>query len=100
MNTSGSGKYTTIEGLIEDIKKQLFQSNPFLGGDSDGRNLKNSLTEFIKKFDNPIGLTIILDDPTGNSYVEKSDSSEMYVRTFDQNEELGLNDIKTENYET
>lgn len=52
-------------------------------------------------------VTIILDDPAGNSYVQAltDDGSlddrltiERYDRTFDQNEELGLNDIKTENY--
>lgn len=52
-------------------------------------------------------VTIILDDPAGNSYVQAlSDdgslddrlSIERYTRSFEQNEELGLNDIKTENY--
>lgn len=52
-------------------------------------------------------VTIILDDPAGNSYVQAltDDGSlderlkiERYERTFEQNEELGLNDIKTENY--
>lgn len=52
-------------------------------------------------------VTIILDDPAGNSYVQAltDDGSlddrltiEHYTRSFEQNEELGLNDIKTENY--
>lgn len=52
--------------------------------------------------------TLILDDPAGNSYVQAltDDGSldtrlkvERYDRTFEQNEELGLNDIKTENYQ-
>lgn len=52
-------------------------------------------------------ITMILDDPAGNSYVQAltDDGSlddrlkiERYDRSFDQNEELGLNDIKTENY--
>lgn len=52
-------------------------------------------------------ITLILDDPAGNSYVQAltDDGSlderltiERYTRSFDQNEELGLNDIKTENY--
>lgn len=51
--------------------------------------------------------TLILNDPAGNSYVQAltDDGSlderlkiERYVRSFEQNEELGLNDIKTENY--
>lgn len=53
--------------------------------------------------------TLILNDPSGNSYVQAltDDGSlderlkiEHYERSFDQNEELGLNDIKTENYQT
>lgn len=52
-------------------------------------------------------VTMILNDPAGNSYVQAltDDGSlddrliiERYDRSFDQNEELGLNDIKTENY--
>lgn len=52
-------------------------------------------------------VTIILDDPAGNSYVQAltDDGSlderltiEKYDRTFEHNEELGLNDMKTENY--
>lgn len=51
--------------------------------------------------------TLILDDPAGNSYVQAlTDDDSLdnqltivkYDRSFDQNEELGLNDIKTENY--
>uniref|UniRef100_A0A2I3RN75 Zinc finger protein 259 n=1 Tax=Pan troglodytes TaxID=9598 RepID=A0A2I3RN75_PANTR len=49
----------------------------------------------------------IMDDPAGNSYLQNvyapEDDPEMkverYKRTFDQNEELGLNDMKTEGYE-
>lgn len=48
-----------------------------------------------------------MDDPAGNSYLQNvyapDDDPEMtveeYERTFDQNEALGLNDMKTENYE-
>ena len=51
---------------------------------------------------------MILDDPAGNSYVQafaddgKSDSNLRiihYTRSFEQNEELGLNDMKVEGYE-
>ena len=53
-----------------------------------------------------LGISIILDDPAGNSYLQNIYAPEPdpemevvhYERTFDQNEELGLNDIKVENY--
>jgi len=51
--------------------------------------------------------TIILEDPIANSYVQNyyapdpdpNMQVEEFERTFEQNENLGLNDIKTENYE-
>lgn len=59
----------------------------------------------VKNADRPF--TIILDDPLANSYIQNlyapdpdpNMTIEMYDRTFDQNEELGLNDIKVEGYE-
>lgn len=59
----------------------------------------------VMKGNRPV--TLILNDPAGNSYVQaltddgsldEGLSIERYERSFDQNEELGLNDIKTENY--
>jgi zinc finger protein len=53
-------------------------------------------------------ITVILDDPSGNSYVQAlSDDGKPdpnlriihYHRSFEQNEELGLNDMKVEGYE-
>ena len=49
---------------------------------------------------------MVLDDPAGNSYLQNiyapDDDPELkiteYERSFEQNEDLGLNDIKTENY--
>ena len=51
--------------------------------------------------------TFILDDPLSNSFIfpieeEKNDerlNKEEYERTFEQNEDLGINDMKVENYE-
>lgn len=60
-----------------------------------------------KVINSEMPVTLILDDPAGNSYVQSlgdgcelddSLTIEKYERNFDQNEELGLNDIKTENY--
>lgn len=52
-------------------------------------------------------VTFIMDDPAGNSYLQNlyapdddpQITIEEYERTYEQNEELGLNDMKTENYE-
>lgn len=53
-----------------------------------------------------VGSRIVLDDPAGNSYLQNVYAPESdpemevvyYVRTFEHNEELGLNDMKLENY--
>jgi len=50
--------------------------------------------------------TLILDDPLANSYLQNLYAPDPdpnmttvdYERTFDQNEDLGLNDMKVENY--
>lgn len=53
-------------------------------------------------------ITLILDDPSGNSYVQAlTDDGSLddrlkitrYTRNYEQNDELGINDMKTENYE-
>lgn len=60
-----------------------------------------------KLIDGETKATLILDDPAGNSYVQSLGDGdaldefltiEKYDRTFEQMEELGLNDLKTENY--
>jgi zinc finger protein len=105
------GKYTTIEGILEDIYLQLNESNPFALGDTaedqDRSTFQTWMEEFnqLKSCDKPF--TVIIDDPLGkvfvyNPHFPKPDPNltiEEYSRTFEQDEEFGLNDIRTENYE-
>lgn len=56
--------------------------------------------------DSKLHVDLVLDDPAGNSFVqdiytpEKDPrlNEEEYERSFEQNDELGLNDMVTENY--
>lgn len=93
-----SGKYTTVEGLCQDTLERLEKSYPYMFGDSAEEHVRNKLNSIYERLRSPIGLTIILDDPTGNSYIENADVINKYDRNFEQNEELGLNDMRTENY--
>ncbi|XP_071625192.1 zinc finger protein ZPR1 isoform X3 [Heliangelus exortis] len=76
------GKFTTLEGLLKDIRELIIEGR---------RNVH-----------------FIMDDPAGNSYLQNVYAPEedpelrveRYERSFDQNEELGLNDMRTEGYET
>lgn len=111
MSTLG-GKFTTVEGLLEDFKTQLKEVNPFMSGDSSLPAMRQKLQTFCEKLEQiQTGrlkdVHLVLDDPAGNSYVQSLTAPdpdpqlqvEDYVRTFQQNEDLGLNDMKTENYE-
>ncbi|KAL0118561.1 hypothetical protein PUN28_009318 [Cardiocondyla obscurior] len=103
------GRFTTVEGIIAAMKEQLSSSTAFTGDSSDSETV-NRMNEFItqlqKVLDGERKITLILDDPAGNSYVQSlsDDGSDdrlkitKYDRNFEQNEELGLNDIKVENY--
>ncbi|XP_058542782.1 zinc finger protein ZPR1 isoform X1 [Neofelis nebulosa] len=105
------GKFTTLEGLLKDIR-ELVTKNPFTLGDSSNPDQMEKLREFSQKLDQILEGNVkahfIMNDPAGNSYLQNvyapEDDPEMkvehYKRTFDQNEELGLNDMKTEGYET
>ncbi|NXD30424.1 ZPR1 protein, partial [Spelaeornis formosus] len=103
------GKFTTLEGLLKDIR-ELVEKNPFTLGDSSTPSRTGKLQEFIGKLQDVNGKAqahFIMDDPAGNSYLQNVYAPEedpelcvgRYERTFEQNEELGLNDMKTEGYE-
>lgn len=104
------GKFTTLEGLLKDIQG-LVTKNPFTLGDSSSPDRTEKLQAFDKKLqqimDGQLRVHFILDDPAGNSYLQNvyapEEDPEMcvehYERLFEQNEELGLNDMKTEGYE-
>uniref|UniRef100_A0A671N8B7 ZPR1 zinc finger n=1 Tax=Sinocyclocheilus anshuiensis TaxID=1608454 RepID=A0A671N8B7_9TELE len=104
------GKFTTLEGLLKDIKDLIVSKNPFMCGDSSTADRAEKLELFGQKIDKIIAgemdVHIILDDPAGNSYLQNVYAPdpdpemkiEKYTRTFEQNEDLGLNDMKTEGY--
>ncbi|NWT03923.1 ZPR1 protein, partial [Mionectes macconnelli] len=103
------GKFTTLEGLLKDIR-DLVERNPFTLGDSSTPSRTGKLQEFIGKLQEVNGKSkahFVMDDPAGNSYLQNVYAPEedpelrveRYERTFEQNEDLGLNDMKTEGYE-
>jgi len=107
-----SGKFTTVEGLLTDLRTDLIDKNPFSSGDSsvhEGRNERYAA--FRQRINDILELktecTLILDDPAGNSYIlslcapepDPQLFEEEYERNWEQNEDLGINDMITENYE-
>lgn len=103
------GRFTTVEGIVAAMKEQLSSSTAFTGDSSDSETV-NRMNKFIAQLEEVLDgqrqVTLILDDPAGNSYVQSlsDDGTDnrlritKYDRNFEQNEELGLNDIKVEDY--
>ncbi|KAL7745459.1 hypothetical protein ACLKA6_015465 [Drosophila palustris] len=103
------GRFTTVEGLLVAMREQL---DGTMFHDSADEPSKQNMQRFLNTFDNVLKMkeviTLVLTDPAGNTYVQslRDDDEpddkltvERYDRTYEDNEELGLNDMKTENYE-
>jgi len=104
-----SGRFTTVEGVLRAMKDQLTETSVMFKDSlemSAGTRMKTFLEKFAEYLDNLKPLTLVLDDPAGNSFVlsltdplpDPALVITKYERTFEQNEDLGLNDMKTENY--
>lgn len=105
-----AGRFTTVEGLLDSMRQQLAQENPFFQGDSASGagclRMGAVVDRLAQAAAGQLPVTLVLDDPCGNSYVQNlcapdpdpALSVTHYERTYEQNELLGLNDIKTENY--
>jgi len=105
---SMGGKFTTLEGLLVNVREQIGKINPFAFGDSSEK--ENTIKGLVEKLDKIISgevyTTILLDDPIGNSYLQNlyapdedpNMTIEKYERTPEQDAELGISDMKTEDY--
>jgi zinc finger protein len=105
------GRFTTIEGLLRQVYRELDERAHFRHGDGVSEERKTAFTAFLQKLDDVIefrlgDVVLELDDPMANSYIQNlyapdadpEMSVREYERTYEQNEEWGLNDIKTEGY--
>ncbi|KAK9030104.1 hypothetical protein V6N11_031535 [Hibiscus sabdariffa] len=102
------GIVTTVEGLITKISESLERVHGFTFGDSLDESKKNKWRDFKASLNKILSMTepwtLILDDALANSFIApatddiKDDHQlifEEYERSWEQNEELGLNDIDT-----
>ncbi|ODV92210.1 hypothetical protein CANCADRAFT_84009 [Tortispora caseinolytica NRRL Y-17796] len=99
------GRFTTVEGILVEVRDEL--DNKVLKESSDAINetAKEKWDRFFKKvqdaIDGKIKFTIILDDPLAASYIQNiyapdpdpEMTVEDYERSYEQNDELGLNDM-------
>lgn len=106
------GRFTTLEGLLNQVYEEL-DEKVFAKGDSAaaGGQSSGGMESFLGRLKAAMEVShpffVILDDPLANSYIQNlyapDDDPNMeieeYERTYDQNEDLGLNDIQVEGYE-
>lgn len=119
------GRFTTVEGLFtqvrDDLHNQIFETDDDeAGGDSSARphdslsaGQRQRWNRFFADLNAAVKgekeFTIILTDPLASSYVQSLADNpsqpdeqmtvEEYERTDEEEEELGLKDMKTEGYE-
>lgn len=113
--TQGSlgGMYTTVEGLLSLIKGSLFdgQASDFATGDSATEASRQRFAELEESFEavcsGAIPFTLVIRDPLANSYIysptapepEPNLEEDLYKRSYEDDDELGLHDMCVENYE-
>lgn len=102
------GRFTTIEGLLRQVYEELHGRVYSQTSDSMDEEARKRWTTFFARLqdavDGKIGFTIMMVDPLASSYIQNvyapdadpNMTVEEFERTHDQNEELGLNDMKTD----
>jgi len=102
------GRFTTIEGLLNQVSDELHTRVFTQTSDSMDEETKTRWVAFFAKLqdaiDGRVGFTIEMVDPLAASYIQNvyapdndpNMTIEEFERTFDQNESLGLNDMKTD----
>jgi zinc finger protein len=113
------GRFTTVEGLLtqvrNDLHNQIFEASgqgQGEGGDSLSAGEKSQWDNFFSGLDAAIKgekpFTVILTDPFASSYVQTlvdppavdpKIQRKSYERTEEEEEELGLRDMKVTDYE-
>ena len=99
------GRFTTIEGLLRQVYEELHSRVFSATSDSMEEETKARWTTFFARLqdavDGKIGFTIEMVDPLALSYIQNvyapdndpNMTVEEFERTFEQNEDLGLNDM-------
>ncbi|RKP28982.1 zf-ZPR1-domain-containing protein, partial [Metschnikowia bicuspidata] len=102
------GRFTTIEGLLTQVYDELHERVFTQTSDSMDAETKQRWGSFFAKLQDAtagrIGFTIVMVDPLASSYIQNvyapdNDPNmviEDFERTHEQNEDLGLNDMKAD----
>lgn len=103
------GRFTTLEGLLQQVYDELSEKVMNAGDSSASRGVNTELLEtFLGRLKGLISVdqpyTVILDDALANSYIQSPYAPDPdpqllvqdYERTWEQREDLGLNDMNVE----
>lgn len=99
--------YTTVEGLMGRLINELTKYNPFGVGDSKTDNKFLQFIDQLKSYkDGKEPFTLILDDAADNCFIynpylpndDPKITIETYERTEEQNDDLGIIHMNTEDY--
>ena len=120
------GRFTTVEGLLTQVQDQLrgqvydigstedthnSETSGIKGGDSMSLDTRQQWESFFTKLSSIIKVekpfSIVLEDPLANSFVQSLSDAVVdeqieiveYERSAEENEGLGLLDMKTEGYQ-
>ncbi|KDN47102.1 hypothetical protein RSAG8_03879, partial [Rhizoctonia solani AG-8 WAC10335] len=104
------GRFTTLEGLLTQVYEELGEKVFAHGDAASTKDDKSVFETFLASLKEVMQakrpFTVILDDPLANSYLQNlyapdpdpAMTTETYERSWQQNEELGLNDMMVEGY--
>ena len=103
------GRFTTIEGLLNDFHDQLAASSPFLAGDSSTLSSRRDRDAFLAQLDDlrtgkRFPFTLIIRDPLAASYIQNpcapDDDPQLkvcdYQRSRQEDDALGITDMCTD----
>jgi len=105
------GRFTTVEGLLKSVMEEIEKNSVWGAGDATAPDVQERMSVFKEKLhdltEGKEEFTLILDDPAGNSFLQNiyapeedpNMTIEEYTRSYEQDDDLGLNDMKTENYQ-
>ena len=104
------GRFTTLEGLLRQVYDELESRVFSQTSDSMDEQTKQNWIEFFSRLktaiEGKVKFTVIMQDPLAGSYIQNvyapdpdpNMKIEDYERTEEQNEDLGLADMKVDNY--
>ena len=99
--------FTTVEGLLDKLITELDDKNPFIGDSAQNFVYQATLQRLRDMKDGHEKFTLVLDDAADNCFVYNPNAPnddpnikiEIYERTEEQNDELGLTGMNVDNYQ-